>query len=85
MLFQVSIALSSDWYEPADSSNSADVEAALRVTDFRLGWFAEPIYVTGDYPERMKNQVERESSGMLDSRLPELQPNEMNLIRGNFL
>jgi len=40
--------------------------------------------VTGDYPQRMKDQVEVESSATDDSRLPELQQNEIELIRGNL-
>uniref|UniRef100_H2YTH3 beta-glucosidase n=1 Tax=Ciona savignyi TaxID=51511 RepID=H2YTH3_CIOSA len=66
---KVSIALSSDWYEPADTASTSDLEAAIRATDFRLGWFAHPIYLTGDYPEKMKTQVAKKSDGT-PSRLP---------------
>uniref|UniRef100_H2YTH5 beta-glucosidase n=1 Tax=Ciona savignyi TaxID=51511 RepID=H2YTH5_CIOSA len=66
-LGKVSIALSSDWYEPADTASTSDLEAAIRATDFRLGWFAHPIYLTGDYPEKMKTQVAKKRT---PSRLP---------------
>ena len=56
---QISIALSTDWYEPIDSSSSSaeDIEAAMRAQEFRLGWFANPIFVNGNYPEVMHERV----------------------------
>ena len=79
----MSIALSSDWYEPADPNNNEDVSAALTATDFRIGWFAEPIYVTGNYPQTMIDQVALEGSTS-PSRLPELNGNEQHLIKGRL-
>ncbi|CAK8692258.1 unnamed protein product [Clavelina lepadiformis] len=79
---QVAIALSSDWYEPADISNAVDVSAAIRATEFRLGWFANPIFVNGDYPQTMKDQIASKSSP-LNSRLPEITVSEKDQIQGS--
>ena len=46
----MSASLDSDWKEPYSNSNP-DIEAAERSIQFKLGWFAHPIYVNGDYPE----------------------------------
>ncbi|KAJ3328418.1 hypothetical protein HDU91_004109 [Kappamyces sp. JEL0680] len=40
-----------------------------------LGWFADPIFGSGDYPESMKAQ--------LGSRLPVLTPKQKTLIKGS--
>lgn len=51
---QVSLALHMDWVEPAFSFSREDVEPAKRVLDFSVGWFAEPIFGSGDYPLGMR-------------------------------
>ena len=72
----MSIALQSDWYEPADYANSDDISAAIRMTDFTLGWFANPIFsAEGDYPQAMKDSV----SG---DRLPAFTQDEIDLMKG---
>ena len=72
----MSIALQSDWYEPADYSNSDDISAAIRMTDFTLGWFANPIFSQdGDYPQVMKDII----SG---DRLPAFTQDEIDLMKG---
>ncbi|XP_076816813.1 uncharacterized protein LOC143462503 [Clavelina lepadiformis] len=77
---KVTIALSSDWYEPSDIGNADHVEATMRATEFRLGWFANPIYVNGDYPQTMIDQVAKKSS---PSRLPAFTDDEKMLILGS--
>lgn len=52
---QVSLTLHMDWVEPAFSFSREDVEPAKRVLDFRVGWFAEPIFGSGDYPLGMRS------------------------------
>lgn len=47
----VSITLNSDFFAPKDPSNPAHVEAAERAQQFSLGWFANPVYKDGDYPQ----------------------------------
>lgn len=47
---RISITLDSDWKEPA-TLIPRDVEAAERAMQFKLGWYAHPVFVNGDYPE----------------------------------
>ena len=47
---KVSLSLVSQWKEPA-SNSSEDIAAADRAMNFELGWFANPIFINGDYPE----------------------------------
>lgn len=70
---QIGITLNSDFVEPRDRSNPSDVEAADRSLRFSLGWYANPIFNNGDYPEIMKEKIERKSiaQGLNSSRLPE--------------
>ena len=56
---QVSLALHVDWVEPAFSFSREDVEPANRVLDFRVGWFSEPIFGSGDYPPGMRDWLNR--------------------------
>ncbi|TSL34584.1 Cytosolic beta-glucosidase [Bagarius yarrelli] len=58
---KVSIALNSDWAEPLDPSCPEDVAAAQRYMDFKLGWFACPVFGTGDYPQSMRSRIETQS------------------------
>ena len=48
----IGIVLNQDWSEPLTSSTS-DTEAAQRANEFKLGWFADPIFF-GDYPLSMR-------------------------------
>lgn len=59
---QVSLALHMDWVEPAFSFSREDVEPAKRVLDFRVGWFAEPIFGSGDYPLGMRRWLRQLNS-----------------------
>lgn len=62
VVFQVSLALHMDWVEPAFSFSREDVEPAKRVLDFRVGWFAEPIFGKGDYPLGMRSWLRQLNS-----------------------
>ncbi|KAJ2988941.1 hypothetical protein HDV02_005259 [Globomyces sp. JEL0801] len=70
---RISIALNSDWFEP-QTNDEKDVAAATRRLDFMLGWFADPIYLSGDYPISMKAQ--------LGDRLPRFTPEQSKLVLG---
>lgn len=80
----VSITLDSDWKEPLDENNPSDVAASNRAMHFKLGWFAHPIFVNGDYPEEMKERVAAKSAaeGLAQSRLPEFTAEEKAFIVG---
>jgi len=79
----ISITLDSDWKEPA-TENEDDIKAAERAMQFKLGWFAHPIYVNGDYPEVMKEMVAEKSAAqnLTDSRLPEFSEDDKERIVG---
>uniref|UniRef100_A0A3Q3X112 Uncharacterized protein n=1 Tax=Mola mola TaxID=94237 RepID=A0A3Q3X112_MOLML len=69
----VSLALNSDWFEPSRAGCREDVAAAERRLAFTLGWFAWPVFVTGDYPEIMRSAIDAQSKKLGyggSSRLP---------------
>ncbi|KAJ8262072.1 hypothetical protein GJAV_G00161860 [Gymnothorax javanicus] len=68
----VSLALNSDWAEPMDPGCPLDVAATERYMAFMLGWFASPVFMTGDYPATMRSQIEARSLalGFPKDRLP---------------
>ena len=53
---KVGIALNINGYLPADAE-IASADAAERALQFMGGWFANPIFGTGDYPSIMKIKV----------------------------
>ncbi|TNN71420.1 Cytosolic beta-glucosidase [Liparis tanakae] len=57
----VSLAVNGDWLEPSDAGRAEDIAAAERQLAFTLGWFAWPVFVTGDYPEAMRSAVDAQS------------------------
>jgi beta-glucosidase/6-phospho-beta-glucosidase/beta-galactosidase len=69
----IGITLNSDWNEPRSDSKE-DTEAAQRLQEFQLAWFADPVFF-GDYPESMKKSV--------DSRLPEFTEKQKQLLKGS--
>lgn len=81
----VSLALNSDWAEPFDPSSQDDIDATDRYMAFMLGWFANPVFVDGDYPAIMKSQIKArsEKQGFVSSRLPEFTKEEQNMIKGS--
>ena len=80
------MALNSIHEEPATESEE-DRQAAERAYQFMLGWFAHPIYVNGDYPQVMKDQIANKSAmqGYKRSRLPEFTAQEKNEIKGKTI
>ncbi|KAF4108762.1 hypothetical protein G5714_009835 [Onychostoma macrolepis] len=81
---KVGIALNSDWAEPRNPSSDQDVAAAERYLNFMLGWFAHPIFVDGDYPTLLKEQIEKKngSCGKELARLPVFTEAEKRRIQG---
>ena len=88
------IALCSSWYEPADPSYAPDVKTAECVRQCKLGWFANPIFGSGDYPEELKRQVPKvvrkmqgfvrtcKDEGEEENPLPEFTEEDKALIKG---
>ncbi|CAG5136706.1 unnamed protein product [Candidula unifasciata] len=79
---QVGIDLHTTWYIPKTQS-APDFLAADRAVVFRLGWFADPLFL-GDYPSVMKERValKRGKLGVPDEKLPELTEEDKNRVRG---
>ncbi|KAL6846783.1 hypothetical protein ACP4OV_024231 [Aristida adscensionis] len=71
---QIGITLLGWWHEPA-TNTSQDAAAAMRMNDFHLGWFMNPL-VYGDYPPVMRRNV--------GHRLPALTSEESEKVRGSF-
>ena len=80
---KVGINLAASWYQPKKPTEPEVSEAVERAFQFELGWFAEPILLTGDYPTVMKSQITTKSlrQGML-SRLPTFSALEKEMIKG---
>uniref|UniRef100_A0A8C1GA35 Lactase n=1 Tax=Cyprinus carpio TaxID=7962 RepID=A0A8C1GA35_CYPCA len=79
----IGITINSDWAEPRNPYKQEDVDAAMRVVQFMMGWFAHPVF-NGDYSDLMKNIIRERSlaAGQPQSRLPEFTPAEVARIKG---
>uniref|UniRef100_A0A452TGJ9 Lactase/phlorizin hydrolase n=1 Tax=Ursus maritimus TaxID=29073 RepID=A0A452TGJ9_URSMA len=79
----ISLSLSAHWAEPKSPEIPRDVEAADRMLQFSLGWFAHPIFRNGDYPDAMKWKVGNRSElqHLATSRLPSFTEEEKRYIR----
>ncbi|XP_036407718.1 cytosolic beta-glucosidase [Megalops cyprinoides] len=78
----VSLALSSDWAEPLDPGSPQDAAAKERYMAFTFGWFASPVFMTGDYPAVMRSRIDARSraQGFLSSRLPGFSEGEPSVL-----
>ena len=54
---QVGITLNMNWDEPAVYNDSSHVEASEIQAQFDVGWFANPIFINGKYPDIMRQKV----------------------------
>ncbi|XP_030643198.1 lactase-phlorizin hydrolase-like [Chanos chanos] len=81
----VGITINSDWAEPRNPYKQEDIEAARRVVQFYIGWFAHPVF-NGDYNDVMKNIIRERSlaAGLPKSRLPEFTPAEIQRVKGTY-
>ncbi|XP_041635796.1 cytosolic beta-glucosidase [Cheilinus undulatus] len=80
---RISLAINSDWCEPLDADCNEDIAATECYLAFTLGWFAWPLFVTGDYPETMRSAIDAQSkrfghSG--SSRLPNFSKHEPSIL-----
>ncbi|BCX49814.1 beta-glucosidase [Haloferula helveola] len=71
---KIGITNNCDWREPL-TDRPEDHEAAERALLFYLGWFADPVFKTGDYPEVMRERV--------GDRLPEFTDEERRSLLGS--
>uniref|UniRef100_H2SKB4 Lactase n=1 Tax=Takifugu rubripes TaxID=31033 RepID=H2SKB4_TAKRU len=81
----ISITINSDWSEPRNPYKQEDVDAARRVVQFYIGWFAHPVF-NGDYSDTMKTIIRERSlaANLTKSRLPEFTPEEIKRIKGTY-
>ncbi|ENN76115.1 hypothetical protein YQE_07363, partial [Dendroctonus ponderosae] len=80
---KVSMVIDESWVEPATNS-SEDILAAERGSLTTYGWYAHPI-VYGDYPEVMRERVDRRSAeqGLTESKLPSFTEEEKEELKGS--
>ncbi|XP_013010007.1 beta-klotho [Cavia porcellus] len=79
----VSLALHSDWAEPANPFVDSHWKATERFLQFEIAWFAEPLFGTGDYPRAMREHLAfRNRRGLSDSTLPHFTEAERRLVKG---
>mmetsp|Transcript_10273 Transcript_10273/g.13484 ORF Transcript_10273/g.13484 Transcript_10273/m.13484 type:complete len:505 (-) Transcript_10273:99-1613(-) len=71
---KIGITLNAEWWEPV-SDDPRDVVAANRAIEFSLGWFADPVFLSGDYPDCMKKTC--------GDRLPRFTEEESRLLKGS--
>lgn len=69
---------------PKNPTSLSDIMATEVYNQFGLGWFAEPIFGSGDYPDVMRWQVGNKSleQGYSESRLPEFTDVEKKMLKG---
>ncbi|XP_069010889.1 lactase/phlorizin hydrolase [Embiotoca jacksoni] len=81
----ISITINSDWSEPRNPYKQEDIDAARRVVQFYIGWFAHPVF-NGDYSDMMKTIIKERSlaAGLTKSRLPEFTPEQIKRIKGTY-
>ena len=79
----VSLSLHSDWAEPANPYVDLHQQAAERFLQFEIAWFAEPLFMTGDYPVAMREYIAlKNRQGLSRSTLPQFTEEERSLVKG---
>merc|ERR1712216_95310 len=63
------------WGFPYNTSSPADVAAAQVHHDFGAGWWADPVFLTGDYPLSMREN--------LGDALPRFSDPEKHALKGS--
>ncbi|XP_010004455.1 PREDICTED: beta-klotho [Chaetura pelagica] len=80
---KVSLSLHSDWAEPANPYSESHSKAANRFLQFEIGWFADPIFKTGEYPATMREYIGfKNRKGLSHSLLPSFTSEEKQLVKG---
>jgi len=85
----IGITLNYEWGYPWDPSNPADVAASQLDHDFGIGWWADPVFLTGDYPESMKNRLGENLPTFTEEEKARLKGSAdffgMNIYSGNYI
>uniref|UniRef100_H2Y2D6 beta-glucosidase n=1 Tax=Ciona intestinalis TaxID=7719 RepID=H2Y2D6_CIOIN len=78
---QIGITLNTNWVEPSEATDLDHIEASQRSLAFSTGWFAEPIFNSGDYPDVMRWNVGNRSEyyNVNPDRLPKFTKKEKEL------
>ncbi|XP_066283687.1 cytosolic beta-glucosidase-like [Branchiostoma lanceolatum] len=78
------IVIGSLWSEPLDPNNPQDVLGSYLYQQFFMGWFANPIFGNGNYPQEMIDIIAANSQreGWPQSRLPVFTEEEILYNRG---
>uniref|UniRef100_H2YTI0 beta-glucosidase n=1 Tax=Ciona savignyi TaxID=51511 RepID=H2YTI0_CIOSA len=76
---QIGITLNTNWVEPMTTTDLDHIEASQRSLAFSTGWFAEPIFNSGDYPD-VGNRSEYYN--ITYDRLPKFTEEEKELNKG---
>jgi len=72
---KIGITLNYDFAFPWNASSPEDQAATQLHHDFNLGWWADPVYLTGDYPASMRR--------ILGANLPEFTAAEKLSLKGS--
>ncbi|XP_060536284.1 myrosinase 1-like [Cylas formicarius] len=80
---KITIVTECAWYEPNDPTSTQDLETRERAIQFRLGWFANAVYL-GNWPQVMIDRIGNRSQaeGLSKSRLPQFTQEEIDYING---
>ncbi|KAM9319853.1 klotho [Gastrophryne carolinensis] len=82
---RISLALHTDWKEPASPFSKNDNTTSDRFLEFEIGWLADPIFLSGDYPKVMREWYNlRNNHDVFDFHLPMFTKDERSLIQGTF-
>jgi lactase-phlorizin hydrolase len=49
--------LNINWCQPFNATNADHIQASMTQLQFWGGWFANPIFVNGQYPDVMREKV----------------------------
>ena len=82
---KIGITLSIGWKEPEHPLDPTHQEASETAMMFDIGWYSEPIFNHGMYPEIMRQKIDIKSSaqGFPESRLPSFSDTESSMIAGS--
>ena len=85
LLGKIGLTLNISYAEPRDRDNPGDVSAAERMLQMEVGWFANAIFLNGDYSDIMKAQLAKIAKvlGIDRSPLPEFTEEEKRYNQGS--